>query len=1126
MAFTGGSILQAAQLSTINTDVSTINTDKLAVSVFDLYRTGISSIVSSIDAKNNNQDSRLGTAEGNISTLRSDVDLLSTNKVNVSVYDTKISEIGTKDTEQDDRLVTISSNISGLKSRTTVIEGRAGVVEGRIGALEGRVTTLETSKINVLTYNNVILSISSTNNDQDNRLSTISSNISTLQDFTSSIEGHASTLEAIKVNELVYDNAILSISSTNTEQDGRISIISSNISTLDSRTSSINNQKSNLDTNTVYISNYNEMVSSISSADNVQYSRLSTISSNINTLSSSKVDASDYISKISTIDAKNTDQDIRLTTIEGEVSSITADISGRVQNEINDKVTTIFFSTIEGELINVDSGLKIGIDATVSTLVQLDIDQGQSTVISTKVDQTEYNSTISSIDRLNSIQTNRLNLYETNRVNTTEYNSNRGELNYKDYFFERKLLSIYEFIQVMLNTYKITKLDENGNENEYKFTSNIQNLPTAPEYFTIINKASNAIGISLSNMLFNTMMGDFALLDSSNNVLTNINSFTVSSTSVVLTNSTDFTDAQFPLKIAYRDSKQTIVSSVTLTKTQYTNLSNLSNVSNTPLVNNIGWATSIGGTALDQGYGIAVDGNGNVYVTGFYTGTVTINNFTYVLGAISVTPFGTLTNAGGNDCFIVKYSSSGQVQWATSINGTASDTGIGIAVNTDGNVYVTGFYTSTVSFRNFSNVTEGAITTSVYGTLTNAGGNDCFIVKYSSSGQAQWATSIGGTGTDLGRSIAVVKDVNGNDNIYVTGQYSTPSVTINSYLSVSETKVINSVQFGVVTISSIETLIIKYDKDGQAQWVSGISNSSGRSIAVDGGGNVYVTGSGNSLIIRSFASYVLGGAITRTTYGTLTTAGLEDCFIVKYDKDGQAQWATNIGGSSNDQGLGIAVDATGNVYVTGIYSSANVTIRNSTPPPVAGGIITTSVYGTLANNITTGTSNDCFIVKYNTLGQAQWATSISGIGSSDQGNSIAVDTTGNVYVTGQYAGSVLINNFNSISNEFINTPLYVTLGNNNTSNLDCFIVKYDKDGQAQWATNIGGSSSDYGYGIAVDATGNLYITGSYEGTVQFNSFNNIINRSVYTTAVGTLTSAGSLDAFIAKYNTNGKLLLS
>ena len=98
MLFTGGSIQQATQIGTLNTGVSTINTDKLAVSVFDLYRTGISSIVSSIDAKNNNQDSRLGTAEGNISTLRSDVDLLSTNKVNVSVYDTKISEIGTKDT--------------------------------------------------------------------------------------------------------------------------------------------------------------------------------------------------------------------------------------------------------------------------------------------------------------------------------------------------------------------------------------------------------------------------------------------------------------------------------------------------------------------------------------------------------------------------------------------------------------------------------------------------------------------------------------------------------------------------------------------------------------------------------------------------------------------------------------------------------------------------------------------------------------------------------------------------------------------------------------------------------------------------------------------------------------------
>ena len=180
------------------------------------------------------------------------------------------------------------------------------------------------------------------------------------------------------------------------------------------------------------------------------------------------------------------------------------------------------------------------------------------------------------------------------------------------------------------------------------------------------------------------------------------------------------------------------------------------------------WVTKITGAGAlanaERGYGIAVDSNSNIIVTGIYTGTATIFN-------ADTSTFGTLPNAGlGIDAFIVKYDSSGLGLWTTRIAGATTDRAHGIAVDSLNNIIVTGLYSVTAT--TIYNAPGGAVST--LPTLTNSGSNDVFVVKYNSSGVGVWATRIAGTADDTGNSITV----DSNNNIIVTGYYNSSPVTI------------------------------------------------------------------------------------------------------------------------------------------------------------------------------------------------------------------------------------------------------------------------------------------------------------------------------------------------------------
>jgi hypothetical protein len=255
---------------------------------------------------------------------------------------------------------------------------------------------------------------------------------------------------------------------------------------------------------------------------------------------------------------------------------------------------------------------------------------------------------------------------------------------------------------------------------------------------------------------------------------------------------------------------------------------------------------------------------------------------------------------------------------------------------------------------------------------------------------------------------------------------------------------------------------------------TGDSYNYGESIAVDASNNVYLTGH-------------FTGALTfgkGANVATITSAGYQDAFIVKLDANGELIWATNISGTDDQESYDIALDNSGNVYVTG-YLQGNTSFNSASG---ATQLFSTSYY-----------YEQIFVAKYSSSGNLTWYKTASATASyNSRGQALALDASGNAYVTGYYAGNALFGSttLNSISNSS-----------------DIFITKLNaSDGNFLWSKSAGSNSdTENAADIAVDNSGNAYITGWYSSVVTF-------GISPTTT---TFTSRGNRDTFIAKYNLSG-----
>ena len=234
--------------------------------------------------------------------------------------------------------------------------------------------------------------------------------------------------------------------------------------------------------------------------------------------------------------------------------------------------------------------------------------------------------------------------------------------------------------------------------------------------------------------------------------------------------------------------------------------------------------------------------------------------------------------------------------------------------------------------------------------------------------------------------------------------------------------------------------------------VIGMSDSFGQATqwSVQFGSNSFEGGS--SIAVDSSGNVY----VTGTTSGSLFSmiAGESDAYIAKYDTDGNQMWAKQFGSIHREWGNGVAVDSSGNVYVTGTTSG--------------------SLFSMIAGE------SDAYIAKYDTDGNQMWAKQF-GSDLHDGSNNIALDPSGNVYVTGTTSGSI---------------------SNTNVGSDDAFVAKYDTDGNQMWAKQFGNDSLVEGIGVAADPLGNAYVTGYTRGDL----FD---------------TNAGIVDAYITKYDTDG-----
>ena len=463
------------------------------------------------------------------------------------------------------------------------------------------------------------------------------------------------------------------------------------------------------------------------------------------------------------------------------------------------------------------------------------------------------------------------------------------------------------------------------------------------------------------------------------------------------------------------------------------------------------YSSYLGGTLGDRGYDVAVDASSNAYVAG----RADSSNFP-VKGAYQA------TNKGASDAFVAKFSGSGALVYSSYFGGVGQDEGFGIAVDSTGSAYVTGRTTS-LDFP----VTAAAFQ------RTLGGVQDAFVTKFSAAGNALvYSTYLGGNANsasatatgDFGYSVAV----DGSGNAYVTGY----AVSTNFPTTAGAFQTAGGGTWDDVFVS-------KLNAGGSAlvysTYVGGSQVDEGYAIAVDGSGNAYVTG------ITQSSNFPIVAARQGSNGGN------GDAFAFKLNAAGSAlAYSTFLGGIGTDAGYGIAVDAAGNSYVAGVSQSANFPLQGSLQ---------------LYNGGVASSSGDAFVTKYNAAGSAYLFSTYLGGSVADTATGIALDSSGNAYVSGQTTST--------------NFPMVGAIQSTSGGASDAFLSKISAAGSSLvYSTYLGGAGDDFGNEIAVDAGGDAYITGQTQST----------NFPV--AAAAQAANGGNLDAFLARVSTSTEATLS
>ena len=372
--------------------------------------------------------------------------------------------------------------------------------------------------------------------------------------------------------------------------------------------------------------------------------------------------------------------------------------------------------------------------------------------------------------------------------------------------------------------------------------------------------------------------------------------------------------------------------------------------------------------------------------------------------------------------------------WATYFGSTGDDGGQAVAADSSGNIYMAGY------------------------SATAAEGYDAFVTKISPDGTtALYTTVLPGNGDDLAFALAV----DGSGNAYFAGETTSSNLPQAGYL--------NNTNPG----STLDAFVAKLDTTGKLAYFNYLGGSGAEAIngmAIDAAGNAYVVGSTNS------PDFPVSSGVAQTA-----PAGGVDIFVTKFDPTGKGVYSTYLGGGGDDFGNSIAVDSSGNVFLTGTTASSNFPVTlTAYQPRTAGG-------------------SDAFITKLSPSGGLVFSTYLGGTGF-DSGNAIAIDSSGAVYVAGQTASG----DFPTLN------PLQKALNGNS----DIFVAKLNGSGATlAYSTFLGGSADEIANAIALDSANNVYITG------QTFSTDYPVQDAFQATA------PGSAPALVTALNTAGSALL-
>jgi|GEM_PF-961717 len=461
---------------------------------------------------------------------------------------------------------------------------------------------------------------------------------------------------------------------------------------------------------------------------------------------------------------------------------------------------------------------------------------------------------------------------------------------------------------------------------------------------------------------------------------------------------------------------------------------------------NLLWARKAGGTGTDAAYAVATDGAGNAYLTGNFDGTADFGGTQLISGS-------------GQNSFVAKYGPTGSLIWAFRLGGTGTADTRRIQLDPATNVYVGGLFSGAVQF--------------VTAPLTSAGQNDGFALKLDSGGAVQWLTQFGGGNDDEVRAVMPAPD----GTVGVAGSFR------------------NTITIGTNTLSTaggIDGFVAKLDAAGTPLWARKLGGS-GTDIV-------------HALALDPYGGYVAVGSFNASaTFNatTLATSGSTDFFLVKYDATGAQQWVRANGNGQTIGGLEVQVDAAGNPVVSGAFSGTlpldHLSVTSAGQADYFLGRLTNSTpvisQQPIGGNVLAG-QNATFSVVATGTGALTYQWRLNGTNLAGATNAAYTIVNASTNAAGIY--DVLVTHAFGI---IASTPAVVTV-TPSTNPLNYEWV-------ARAGSSLTGGNGDFGKGITLGSSGDVFVTGQFNGTASFGTTN-------LSTASGSFT-----DIYLAKYSSSG-----